>query len=510
MTAQPVRRDRLDDSEGWWFIRPMRSRWPRVATLLMVAALGAGCQREPAVEKALLVALPKTYVEKSFVLSEDAKAWAFVTETDEGQRVVSSAGTGDVHAFCTKLAFAPKTHRLFHWARDGSEEEPTISLVADGQRIATEFVTIGEMAFSADGARWLAAGGGRGPSASELGLITLFVDGVPMARAKDMALPSFSRDGRHLAYLTSDDKRGSLFVDGELKRTFDLPTGACGVAALHDAPRPDLPMRHMVQYLADGSLLVVTRDPDGWGIYRDEERIAYYVRATIDAGQGECGKMTAFAPPSLRIAAEAPVAYWWERAEGDESVWRVVRNGQPVDAVTCIEPWRHHPPEVSADGTHVVYACAGKAGDDNIVHLVKDGTRWGPYDDVWGIAPSENFAHVAYGASHGPIPRPWSIYVDGVARVSNLLANWRPKVWNDGSTVAWEGLLTDGGRGRFGIEDRHLGSFDEVYWGPEAEPGDRVAWVVRRGRKITRISVPLALVRAPVEHPRAVRRVDPR
>jgi hypothetical protein len=489
----------------------MPSRWPGVATLVVVVTLGIGCQREPAVEKSLLVELPKSYVEKSFVLSEDAEAWAFVTETDAGQRVVSSAGTGELHAFCTKLAFAPKTHRLFYWARDGSEEEPTISLVADGTRVATDFVTIGEMGFSHDGARWLAASGARGPSAAELGEITLFVDGVVTARAKDMALPSFSRDGRHLAYLTSDEKRGSLFVDGELKQTFDLPTGQCGVAALHDAPRPDLPMRHVVQYLADGSLLVVTRDPDGWGVYRDGERIAYYVRTTFDAGQGECGKMSAFAPRSMRIAAEAPVAYWWARDSGDANVWRVVRNGQPVDDVACIEPWRHHPPETSADGTQVVYACAGEENaGDRVVHLVKDGTRWGPYDDVWGIAPSENFAHVAYGASYGPIPRPWSIYVDGVARVSNLLANWRPKVWNDGSTVAWEALLTDGGRGRFGIDDHHLGSFDEVYWGPEAEPHDRVGWVVRRGRKITRISVPLSYVRTPADQPRAVRRVDAR
>ena len=480
---------------------------------MLVVALGSACEREPAVEKSLLVELPTSYVEKSFVLSEDARAWAFVTQTDAGQRVVSSAGagTGDAHAFCTKLAFAPETHRLFYWARDGSEEEPTIFLVAEGQRIATDFVTIGEMGFSPDGTRWLAAGGARGPSAAELGEITLFVDGVPTARAKDMALPSFSRDGRHLAYLTSDEKRGSLFVDGELRRTFDLPTGECGVAALRDAPRPDLPMRHVVHYLADGSLLVATRDPDGWGVYRDGERIAYYVRATFDAGQGVCGTMAAFAPRSLRIAEEAPVAYWWERLPGEESRWRVVRNGKPVDDVTCIDLWRHQPPETSADGTHVVYPCPGKESvDDDVVHLVKDGTRWGPYDDVWGIAPSKDFAHVAYGASRGAIPRPWSIYVDGEPRVSNLLANWRPKVWDDGATVAWEALLTDDGRGRFGIDGHHLGSFDEVYWGPESEPGDRVAWVVRRGRKITRISVPLSLVREPVEHPRAVRRVEAR
>jgi hypothetical protein len=137
------------------------------------------------------------------------------------------------------------------------------------------------------------------------------------------------------------------------------------------------------------------------------------------------------------------------------------------------------------------------------VFLVKDGVRYGPYDNVWGIAPTKSGAHVAYGAARGTGERPWAIFVDGEARVDDFMATWRPRLSEDGATLAWEAMNDDAGRGFFGIDDHRLGSFDEVLWGPEFEPGDRVAWIVRRGRKITRISVPIAVVREP-RHPRAV------
>jgi hypothetical protein len=44
----------------------------------------------------------------------------------------------------------------------------------------------------------------------------------------------------------------------------------------------------------------------------------------------------------------------------------------------------------------------------------------------------------------------------------------------------------------FGIDRRAIGSFDSVLWGPEFEGRDRVAWVLRRGHKLTRVTVPIA------------------
>jgi hypothetical protein len=93
-------------------------------------------------------------------------------------------------------------------------------------------------------------------------------------------------------------------------------------------------------------------------------------------------------------------------------------------------------------------------------------------------------------------------------RVSDLLASWRPLVSEDGATLAWQATRDDEGGGFFGIDRRRVGSFDEVYWGPEIEPGDRIGWIIRRGHKVTRISVPFAVARAPY-HPHAVRTVAP-
>ncbi len=33
-----------------------------------------------------------------------------------------------------------------------------------------------------------------------------------------------------------------------------------------------------------------------------------------------------------------------------------------------------------------------------------------------------------------------------------------------------------------------------MLWGPEPEGPDRMAWVIRRGRTLTRVSVPIAVV----------------
>jgi hypothetical protein len=483
-----------------------RCRARHALPIVVLAVLGVACRREPpAIEKARIATLPPTHQPNRTLLSEDGRAYAFVTKADDGERVVTAKGATDVHAECAKLAFAPKTERLFYWTRDGEKDQPTITLVADGVPVPTDFIAPGEMAFSADGSRWVAAGVARGPENGTFGPITLFVDGAALTRVADMSLPSFSLDGRHLAYLTAAERRASLVVDGEVRQNFEPPTTECGAAALRAAPQSDLGLRHIVRYLADGTLLVVTRDAEGWGVYVDGRRIASYVRATIDPADAECAKGNAIATRSLRVSENAPVAFWWERVAGDAELWRVVRNGRPVDDITCVEPWRRHPPEPSADGQHVIYACPMTGSEQSqVVFLVKDGVRYGPYDNVWGIAPTKNFAHVAYGAARGTEDLPWSIYVDGEARVQHLRAVWRPRVSEDGSTLAWEATVSDDGGGFFGIDDHRLGSFDEVLWGPEPEPGERMVWVVRRGRKITRFSIPIAAARNP-NHPRVIR-----
>jgi hypothetical protein len=491
----------------------MSRRSPVLRTLVALAVLGAGCRggttssrsAAGAIEKTLVTKLPTDYVPQTLVFSQDGRSWAFVTKGEHGQRVVSSKyGAGDVHSQTQKLMFAPKSDRLFYWTRELPNDPavaPVVAMFADGKTIATEFAQAGEMSFSEDGSRWIAGGAGLGAEPGKLGDISLFVDGVQIARARDVTLPATSRDGRHVAHLVKgDDGRVTLVVDGKSGQVFDPPTTECGMAAFNAAPSPDLPLRHIVKYLSDGSLFIVTRDPEGWGVYVDGRKLAGYTRSTLDQGSSECLKTSAIATRLLRVAEEAPAVFWWERVAGDADLWRVVRNGRPVDDVTCVEPWRHHPPEPSADGTRVVYACPTKSpdkGDATEVFLIKDGLRYGPYDNMWGIAPTKDGAAVAYGAARGASEQPWALYVDGKARRDRLASVWRPRLSEDASTLIWEVTVRDGERGTFGIDDRTIGSFDEIFWGPELEPDDRVAWIIRRGRKVTRVSVPIAIAREP-------------
>jgi hypothetical protein len=464
---------------------------------MMALPLAAGCARQAPIEKTLVVTLPPRHVPGSLRLSEDGTAYAFIEETPTGQRVVSSAGTGETHSACLRLSFAPKTNRLFYWTRDDSGPDKVFAIVADGKAIPTGFAAAGEVSFSEDGSHWTAIGAEPSSVIGQLGEMLVTVDGEQLTRQRDMGLPVFSPDGAHVAFLARTDNSVSLFIDGVERQGFGVPTAPCAAAALQAAPHPDVSLRHVVRYFADGSLLVMTRDADGWGVYHDGLRIASYPVSNIDRFDENCATAAVLAPFSFRKAENAPAGFWWERVAGDAELWRVVRNGQPVDDVMCVEPWRRHPPEPSVDGRHVVYGCRSKNPDDmTSVFLVKDGARLGPYQDLWGIAPSKDGAHVSYGAQGTEETRPWSMYVDGEARFQHLSATWRPRVTEDGAILAWEGKRDEESRGLFGINGRVVGSFDDVLWGPEFHDRDRVAWIVRRGRKITRISVPFAAATA--------------
>lgn len=477
---------------------------PRLVRLLATLALAlacalAGCTREPAFEKERLARLPATYEPGSLLVSDDGRAYAYVDRTPAGERVVTRDGASEPHELCTRLAFLPKTHRLFHWTVDGPDGARRVAIVADGRIMPTDFAGAGAFAFSDDGTHW-AAIGAAGTETGEVGDFTLYLDGRDAGRHRDIGTPAFARDG-HAAYLADDGDGTALLVDEKILRRFARPTAPCAAAALARATRPDLPIRHVVRWSSDGGLLVLTRDADGWGVYRDGTRLGSYAINRAELVDEDCKTGTVVAPASLRAAARAPAAVWWARAAGDaehERLWRVVKDGAPLDGVTCSEPWHRQPPEIAADGTRVAYACKlrteGNLAEAFVLH---DGNRYGPYQEIWGIALSDDGRHVAYGATRGgqPTSRPWSIYVDGVARASDFAATWRPRVADDGTTVAWQAKVADSGRGTLGIGARRIGSFDEVLWGPELETDARgrahVAWVVRRGRTLTRLRVAL-------------------
>jgi hypothetical protein len=221
---------------------------------------------------------------------------------------------------------------------------------------------------------------------------------------------------------------------------------------------------------------------------RDGERLASYPASVIGAqgvqvlGGEECRIAAAIVPTSFARASKAPVAAWWERLAGTEERWRAVRDGRPVDEHVCTRFWATHPPELSPDGRRVAYACA--VGSD--VFLIADGVRHGPYADVWGIAWSEDGRHFLYGASDGGPERAWAIYVDGVNRLPRRELVWRPRF---GTVLAWQAQRERSELAMLGIERRPLVRFDDVLWGPTFTSRRRVAWVIRRGRRLTRIEV---------------------
>jgi hypothetical protein len=353
------------------------------------------------------------------------------------------------------------------------------------------------LSFGESGGHWAAVGFEAGPGPDEVGQFILFADGVEIGRYVDVGVPAVSRDG-HVAYLARTvDERAALFVDGVQRRTFAAAAAPCALAAVRNLKGPQLAQHHVVRYFADGSLLLLTRDADGWAVFHDDARVASYPTSNIDPDDDACKATARLAQGSIRKADEAPVAAWFERLPGAEERWRVVRNGEPVDDAICAAPWRQQPPELSPDGTHITYACASKIGDENDqVVIIKDGVRYGPYREVWGLALSKNGAHVAYGAAPDPkIDRPWSVYVDGEPRTKRYTSVWRPLVSDDGTTLAWEAQNSDQPRGVLGIDARSVGSFDVVAWGPEFDADDRVSWIIRRGRKVTRVTVPISAAR---------------
>ena len=310
--------------------------------------------------------------------------------------------------------------------------------------------------------------------------------------AEHVQAVAFSPDGHHLAYLVAADGGAKLLVDGTERASWEAPRADCAARAKGRPMGPNFWPQFQVRYLADGSLLVMTQDPDGWGIYRNAVRLASYGASVVQSHPyppTSCATVPTVAAWSLGAAAKAPVVAWWERLPGSEDSWRVLVDGKPAGEMLCRNAWLKQPPELTADGRRVAYACAVREPEER-VFLLAGNARYGPYHDLYAYVWSEDGAHVAYAASDGSPERPWRYYVDGEARSAAFSAVWRPRFEPGTTRLAWESLPEPGGRGILGSGRRRMASFDEVVWGPEFLGRGTVTWVIRRGRRLTRIDVP--------------------
>ncbi len=469
----------------------------RRCAFLVVCTIGAtACSRAHPPRKTHLARLPTSVGQ--IAIADDGRSYAYFERGESDGWVVENGVKGPTFPLSGLLTFAPVTHALFYFAGNPADPAGDGFLIADGQRLGGQFAREGDMVFSPDGKRWATTGGThphRKGDQTEPGPVIVFSDGKELGRYPDASLPAFSHDGKHLAYLVAgDDGAAKLLVDGAERATYGLPESGCSART---KPRvkgknPEFWPQFQVRYLSDDSLLVMTRDREGWGIYRDATRIASFESSRVQAhpeGIAGCASAAAIASWSLTAAEKAPVVAWFERLGGSEERWRVVVDGKPVDDVICAGAYLRQPPELSADGRHIAYACPAP-GPDESFFVVADGQRYGPYRDVWAYVWSDDAAHLAYGGSTGLPPRPWRYYVDGQARSEEFAALWRPRFEPRTGRLAWEAELERRQNGWLGIDGRRIASFDEVVWGPEFFRRGTATWVIRRGRRLTRLDIP--------------------
>lgn len=464
-----------------------------VRATLLALAVGAAiaCSRGravPAPKKVQLARLPTSV--GPIVVSDDARRYAYVEKMGGTQRVVRDGIPDESFAGCGGLTFSPVTQKLFYWA--GSQ---TGYLVAEGARIGT-FAREGTMAFSRDGVHWATAAGLAevvGDPASPAPAVMVLADGKEVGRHPDASIPTFSPSGGHLAYLAATESGSRLIVDGTERATYPRPSAPCAAARKGGPKAPGLWPQFQTKYLSDGSLLVMTQDEDGWGIYRDAKRIAAYGMSLLQRNPtpgDDCAGVTGVGAWSLATAEKAPVAAWWERLAREKDAWRVVVNGRPADAIVCSRPWRPQPPELTPDGRHLAYACEVTEPEDR-TFMVADGRRYGPYREISVYVWSDDGAHFAYAASEGEAERPWRYYVDGTSRTAAVDEVWRPRLEARTGRLLWEGRSDEEhGRGTLGIDRRRITSFDDVVWGPAELQRGIATWVIRRGRRLMRLDIP--------------------
>jgi hypothetical protein len=463
-------------------------RAPLLACAIVAVSCARACSHGP--RKVELARLPAAV--EQIAIADDGTAFAYVEKLDGSGRLVYGDAARQPFPVHRMVTFSPVTRKLFYWAGNPPGEG---FLFADGAKLGGEFGRESTVGFTPDGAHWATAGVARERPDGSPGPTIELADGRELGRYPDASLPSLSTDGRHVAYLAmGGDGAVKLIVDGAERAAYAVPQGECAERAKRRPKgiNPDIWPQFQVRYAADGSLFVMTQDADGWGVYRDGVRLAAYGASVVPPRPNppaNCNAVPVIASWSFTVAEKAPVAAWWERLPGDEDRWRVVANGKPVDEIVCTSAWLRQPPEITADGRHVAYACAEREPEER-VFLQADRRRLGPQLDVYAYAWDEDGSHIAYGANDGSPERPWRFYVDGQPETDAFAAVWRPRFVPGSVHLAWESLPNPGGRGILGIGRRRLGSFDEVVWGPTFMRRGTVSWVIRRGRRLIRIDVP--------------------
>jgi hypothetical protein len=478
-----------------------RAAGAAVAVMLVIS----GCsERLP--RKQVLARLPASWAPAGFAVSDDLRHYAFQERlTGGGVRMIQDGTPGPVYAFLSTRSFAPESDRLFSWATrraDGRRDETL--LVAAGTPYPVGMSRHEFLTFPPDGSRWAVVAavpptGDEGPPGDRR--VFVLVDGHEQGRWSDASVPAFSDDAAHVAWIVAEpapagEVHRRLLVDGAPRAEFAGVPGRCVPPLDADVEGAGLPRYERAFYLADGRLVALVRDGDGWALWRAGEVIRRYAVAFPASGaitevvDDFCPRQPAIAGGSLVAARNAPTMVWWERADGR---WRLVRDGERVDDLTCMRFWDLPPPVVSDDGKAWAYPCVtGTSASGDEVFVVTPRGRHGPYEAVWAITLSDDGNRVAYGASvGGDASAPWRVYADGVAYPPRYYSVWRPRFDPTGRHLAWEGLRVPGGRTALAIDGHDLVQVDQLINGPFFLAPGWASWAVRQGHRLARINLPL-------------------
>lgn len=463
--------------------------------LVLLLPLGScTCRRQaPEVRTRRLATLPEKLRRQSVVVADDGATFAYVESAGDQQVVVRDGAPGPRYARVTNPVFGRGGTRLAYWATDPTLGAGNQLLVVGEAKVETHFAEPGALVFSKDGSRWASAGivaeprdSGFAPAGA-----AVYADGRQVGRYRDATAPTFSPDGAHFAYIAETEPGTiALFVDGIQRRVFPNPTAPASPLLKPGDGRALGLVQLRALYLADGSLVTLAQDADGWAIYRDDKRLASFAHVVALGGQvnfnfEQFRDAATMLANSLSRADDAAVLAWWERRAGADEGWHLSRNGQP-QSLQCALYWEYSPPLLSKDGSNLTYPCWRESPTHRgaTVDVVVGDRRFGPYANTWGAAFSDDGRHVVYGAQT-TARGSWSYYHDGHPFPLAYDEVWRPRFSPDGSRIAWEAKR--GKRSVLALDGDSLYSFDDVLWGPQFPQPNVAAWVVRRGRKLMRV-----------------------
>ncbi len=465
-------------------------------SILAFASIFTMCcssQIDYTVESRLFFQLPENYKDSSLSFSEDAVCYAYVVEEEEGEMVVVDGTAGEIFHRCSRVEFAPLTNRPFYWILDSSK----ISIVANNQIIPTEFTNERPIWFSPNGERWAIVGyTNTKEEDDQVQSIAVLVDGKEVGRYFDASDPTFSHDSKHCAFLTSNLISKNLIVDGEAVYEFKPGQAERSMEMTTFVQGPNMNMLNKVKYLSNGTLAILTQGEDGWTVYLDMTPVRAYAQNIWGGGSYQVITFSDFESSasifsySLTAASDAPYAIWWERLEGDEDRWRIVKNGEPVDDILSVDYGSSRKPVISANGEHVGYPAfiASSTPEISDMYAVIDGKKHGPYDIVWGMAFSKRGTVYTYAASQGEDALPWLYYKNGEPISEKYSSVYLPKITDDGKHIAWKAEKDE--QKYLAVDGHNLEFEGEIVWGPNFIKKEAV-WITQVGNEVLRNSVKL-------------------